>query len=120
LRCHRTCDGTVEATGLGSAELEYASVEKKTRAPNRSRCGTGLLEWLDSVLKRFLTTAAATASGIVHMLMNEREISVELSVGDRAPDFSLPGSDGRTYELSAMRGASAVVLAWFPKAFTGG
>jgi peroxiredoxin Q/BCP len=43
-----------------------------------------------------------------------------LAVGDPAPEFSLPGSDGRTYALSAYRGKQVVVLAWFPKAFTGG
>ena len=43
----------------------------------------------------------------------------ELKVGDPAPDFSLPGSDGKTYTLSQLRG-KYVVLAWFPKAFTGG
>lgn len=44
---------------------------------------------------------------------------VELKVGDKAPDFSLPGTDGKTYTLSALKGKT-VVLAWFPKAFTGG
>jgi peroxiredoxin Q/BCP len=44
----------------------------------------------------------------------------ELKAGDRAPDFSLVGSDGRTHRLSDHRGKQAVVLAWFPKAFTGG
>lgn len=44
----------------------------------------------------------------------------ELKPGDPAPDFSLVGSDGKTYKLSAFRGRQAVVLAWFPKAFTGG
>ena len=44
----------------------------------------------------------------------------ELQVGDRAPDFSLPGSDDRTYRLADYRGRQAVVLAWFAKAFTGG
>lgn len=39
--------------------------------------------------------------------------------GDPAPDFALPGSDGRIHRLSAMRG-KVVVIAWFPKAFTGG
>jgi peroxiredoxin Q/BCP len=43
----------------------------------------------------------------------------ELKVGDKAPDFKLVGSDGKTYSLAEMKG-KAVVLAWFPKAFTGG
>lgn len=44
----------------------------------------------------------------------------EPKVGDKAPDFDLPGSDGKTYKLSDSKGKQAVVLAWFPKAFTGG
>ncbi len=43
-----------------------------------------------------------------------------LKPGDKAPDFSLQGSDGKTYKLSDFKGKKAVVLAWFPKAFTGG
>src|SRR5262245_4698198 len=46
--------------------------------------------------------------------------SAELKVGDIAPQFNLPGSDGRTHRLADYKGKSAVVLAWFPKAFTGG
>ena len=44
---------------------------------------------------------------------------VELKVGDTAPAFELIGSDGKTHKLSDYKGKT-VVLAWFPKAFTGG
>jgi cytochrome oxidase Cu insertion factor (SCO1/SenC/PrrC family) len=47
------------------------------------------------------------------------QYSANLKVGDMAPDFALPGSDGKTHKLSDYRGKT-VVLAWFPKAFTGG
>lgn len=43
----------------------------------------------------------------------------ELKPGDVAPAFSLPGSDGKTHSLADYKG-KVVVLAWFPKAFTGG
>ena len=43
----------------------------------------------------------------------------ELKVGDQAPDFTLPATDGKTYTLSHLKG-KVVVLAWFPKAFTAG
>jgi thioredoxin-dependent peroxiredoxin len=41
-------------------------------------------------------------------------------VGSPAPDFSLPGSDGKTHRLADYQGKQVVVLAWFPAAFTGG
>ena len=41
-----------------------------------------------------------------------------LQAGDLAPDFTLPGSDGRTYSLADYRGIKPVVIAWFPKANT--
>jgi peroxiredoxin Q/BCP len=41
-------------------------------------------------------------------------------VGDKAPDFKLTGSDGKEYSLADFAGKKAVVIAWFPKAFTGG
>ena len=44
----------------------------------------------------------------------------DLKVGDPAPNFTLQASDGKTYTLSDMKGKQAVVLAWFPKAFTQG
>jgi hypothetical protein len=44
---------------------------------------------------------------------------VQLKVGDVAPPFALQGSDGKIHKLSDYKGKT-VVLAWFPKAFTGG
>src|SRR5437899_670985 len=46
--------------------------------------------------------------------------AAQLGVGDKAPDFKLVASDGKTYRLSHYKGKKAVVLAWFPKAFTQG
>ncbi len=43
-----------------------------------------------------------------------------LKAGDPAPAFSLAGSDGKTHTLEEHKGKQAVVIAWFPKAFTGG
>ena len=43
-----------------------------------------------------------------------------LEVGTPAPDFSLQASDGKTYSLSDFKGKKAVVIAWYPKAFTKG
>ena len=46
--------------------------------------------------------------------------TAELKVGDQAPDFTLPATDGKTYTLSKDLKGRWVVLAWFPKAFTAG
>ena len=43
-----------------------------------------------------------------------------LKVGDKAPEFKLQGSDGKEYALGQFAGKQAVVISWFPKAFTGG
>lgn len=58
-----------------------------------------------------LVTAGARAAA--------RPQVAELKVGDPAPAFSLPGTDGKTHALAAYKG-KYVVLAWYPKAFTGG
>jgi peroxiredoxin Q/BCP len=72
-------------------------------------------------LRVIATTAAAAAAGLINIATHRAAGNrVVLGVGDAAPDFELPASDSRTYRLSAFRGHSAVVIAWFPKAFTGG
>ncbi|MFZ5833619.1 MAG: peroxiredoxin [Planctomycetota bacterium] len=56
----------------------------------------------------------------VTLVSMSRLTAAELKAGDAAPDFELPGSDGKTYKLSDFKGEKTVVLAWFPKAFTSG
>jgi peroxiredoxin Q/BCP len=46
--------------------------------------------------------------------------TVDLKVGDQAPNFKLQATDGKTYQLSDFKGKQAVVVAWFPAAFTRG
>jgi thioredoxin-dependent peroxiredoxin len=41
-------------------------------------------------------------------------------VGDVAPEFEMVGSDGKTYKAKDFVGKKAVIIAWFPRAFTGG
>jgi len=43
-----------------------------------------------------------------------------LKVGDKAPDFTLRATDGKTYKLSDFQGKKNVVLAIYVLAFTGG
>jgi peroxiredoxin Q/BCP len=47
-------------------------------------------------------------------------IKTHLKVGDAAPDFTLPGTDGKTYTLGDFKGKKNVVLAFYVLAFTGG
>ncbi len=46
--------------------------------------------------------------------------SAALKVGDRAPEFTLPGTDGKPVTLSKLLARGPVILAFFPKAFTPG
>src|SRR5688500_3869734 len=71
-------------------------------------------------LRSAFTFAAGITLAAVAGIMGFGQPQPELKVGDEAPAFNLPGSDGKAYRLADYEGKSAVVLAWFPKAFTGG
>ena len=77
---------------------------------------------MKGTLLRFLPNSVAIILGLccVFPIVSVAHAAVELQVGDPAPEFSLPGSDGRTYTLSQFRDKVFVVVAFFPKAFTGG
>jgi cytochrome oxidase Cu insertion factor (SCO1/SenC/PrrC family) len=63
--------------------------------------------------------ASAPISGAQSNAETRTTSPVQLRVGDPAPPFTLPGSDGKVYSLASYQGKQAVVLAWFVKAFTG-
>ena len=67
-------------------------------------------------MKKLLSLAALACS----FLFGSQASAADLKAGDPAPDFSLVGSDGKTYKLSDLKGKKAVVLAWFPRADTPG
>ena len=72
-------------------------------------------------LRTFWATLGALVSAGTALVMAGGRVpqQVELKVGDTAPPFELQGSDGKVHKLADYKG-KAVVLAWFPKAFTGG
>jgi len=68
----------------------------------------------------FVTVCSALALVALSCAVVSAQPQGELKPGDPAPAFTVPGSDGKTYSLADFKGKKAVVLAWFPKAFTGG
>lgn len=64
-----------------------------------------------TLLARLLLACALLGTPFAH--------AAGLAVGDVAPDFALQGTDGKLHKLSDYRG-QAVVVAWFPRAFTSG
>ena len=64
--------------------------------------------------------ARVLLSAFIAVMAFGSQFVAALEVGDKAPDFSLQASDGETYTLSQFAGDKPVVIAFFPKAFTGG
>lgn len=67
-------------------------------------------------MKHFLSLAAAFSLSI----SLAGNAAAEISVGDDVPDFEMIGSDGDTYTNKQFKGKKFIVIAWYPKAFTGG
>jgi len=71
-------------------------------------------------LPRSIAPLAAAALLAAAFACAAEEETTMLRPGDPAPPFALAGSDGSTHSLADYAGKQAVVIAWFPKAFTSG
>src|SRR5688572_8472359 len=103
--------------------------ENRLTAPALSkraaRTNCHLNRWLCYDRRMKLRSALGAAAGVVLAVVAGitgfgQSAGPEMKVGDPAPAFNLPGSDGKPHQLADHKGKRAVVLAWFPKAFTGG
>jgi peroxiredoxin Q/BCP len=65
-----------------------------------------------------LVCAAALAAAL--FVVSPLAAAEGLKPGDDAPDFTMVGTDGKTYKLSDFKGKQAVVIAWYPRAATPG
>jgi peroxiredoxin Q/BCP len=74
--------------------------------------GDDLMKWMIGLGAALAALALAVPGGA--------EDAKAPGIGEKAPDFKLVGTDGKTYTLSQFQGKSAVVIAWYPKALTGG
>lgn len=63
---------------------------------------------------------ALTAGLVLAAAWTSRAQAEPPKVGDALPAFELVGSDGKTYKSGDFKGKQALVIAWYPKAFTGG
>jgi peroxiredoxin Q/BCP len=90
-----------------SSEVELVRTHPRHRTGARRRQSVLLLLAAPAIAALAFASAAAAA---------------DLTVGQKAPPFTLAGSDGETYTLESLlaSGKQGVVLAWFPKAFTPG
>lgn len=71
-------------------------------------------------MNKLLCSIALGALTAMLAAQNVAPPKTQLKIGDTAPDFSLPDTDGKPIKLSDFQGKKAVVLAFFPAAFTGG
>lgn len=69
--------------------------------------------------------AAFLMSGFLAIVLgltafNATQAADGLKVGADCPDFEMEGTDGKKYSLKEMVGKKAFIIAWYPRAFTGG
>ena len=74
----------------------------------------------EMIRKSLLLFSFVTILGVTAFAQQAAPPKTHLKVGQPAPDFTLPATDGKTYKLSDFKGKKNVVLAAYVLAFTGG
>jgi len=72
------------------------------------------------MIKKLFSVVVLLILSIVALAQQPAPPKTHLKVGDSAPDFTLPATDGKSYKLSDFKGKKNVVLAFYVLAFTGG
>ena len=103
---YRTTSWGLAAIAVGLLLLTGCGEDASVRGENGGRGADG-----ENADGGIVTVTDATPDGTAPCCEDE--------VGQAAPGFELPGSDGETYSLEGLKGKT-VVVAWFPKAFTSG
>ena len=67
-----------------------------------------------------LAVLSTTILGGTLIAQTSRPEAETWKVGEMIPDLTLKGSDGKDYRLRDYAGKQAIVIAWYPKSFTGG
>jgi len=60
------------------------------------------------------------AALVLTMVLASTAAAAEVAVGEAAPDFTLKDHTGTAVTLSSWRGRRPVLVAFYPKSFTGG
>ena len=108
------CVGTTSLVGFVTSGSRDAQAPGTFSDPMRPK---HLEAKMIRIARRMTTTMMGLGIGLA---LIAGAAAAELKVGDKAPEFTMQGSDGKTYTLEQFKGKSGVVIAWFPKAFTGG
>ena len=81
----------------------------------------GFAKQPEEIMSQFVNRLTRlTLAALLAVVALGSQFAAALEVGDKAPDFTLQASDGQTYSMSQFLGEKPVVIAFFPKAFTGG
>ena len=68
----------------------------------------------------FAVTSVASADEKKDEKKGEQKEAVKVEVGKPAPDFALKDQDGKEVKLSSFKGKKRLLVAFYPKDFTGG